>query len=476
MRPFTSLHPPRTTGRRARRAHARLRRRALLGAALVPCAGSWLARTPAAPAWGLAVGLPLVVGAGLVITAAPLHLLASVQVLVALAALNLALLALRLLDLRVAVRRIEEQNPANGAPGRRRRRECRDSSTAARRSTLAVVATLVLSHASVAVALEVTRTTLVEVFPIDSRPAAIRGVAEPPPEAPVPVPVPVLQPTDGFLDILIVGLDAGAGRSGARNDANMLVRVAPTTAHALVVGIPRNLVGLPMPSSRDACGCFPAPLYALYGHGHEHAARWPDELDPGAAAVRDSLEPLLGLTIEHYAVADMGAFVDLVDALGGVDVDVATAIVDDKSDPFDFGRRIHLDVAPGRHHLDGAEALTLARSRRGTDDYVRMERQRCLVTALAGPASRVGPVTILQLSRSVRGRLVSDISRDELPGLVSLLRRVLDSDTASLGLVPPEFTSGYEHGYPLADRAAVQAAVHRWSVQEEPSSVGSACG
>lgn len=406
----------------------------------------------------------------------PVHLLASTRVLVAIMVGNLVVLALRMLDLRVAVQRISHLEPAHAARRRRRRR----ARTSTRRLAVVAAVTMVIGHAAVAVEIDRARATLVDVFPIASQPAttvstaARSGTATPRrPAPPSPAAVGPVDPDvggpDGFLDVLLIGLDAGAGRQGARNDANMVVRVDPSTAQVMLIGVPRNLVRLPMPSSADDCRCFRSPLFALYRHGLENPAEWPDELDPGAAAVRDSLEAVLGLRIDGYVVADMGAFLDLVDVLGGVEVAFSGAIADQKSDPFERRERIHLDVGPGVHRLDGAQALTLARSRRGADDYVRMERQRCLVGALSAPAAELGVLDIVRLSRSVRGRLVSDVSRDELPGMVALLQRVERRAVTSIGLVPPAFTNGYEDGYPLIDVHAVRAAVHAWPAEARPS-------
>lgn len=420
----------------------------------------------------VAVGLSLLAAALVVAAAAPLHVFASVPVLVGLAALNLMLLCLRLLDLWCAVHHIEGRDPRRGG----RRRGHRRITPATRRLTLAATWTMVFAHATMAVELDRARSTLVDVFPAASHPAeAPSAPAGPARTDTTATPAGGVAPPDGSLDILMIGLDAGAGRHGARNDANLVVRVDPATAEVMLVGVPRNLVRLPMPSTAEACGCFHSPLYALYGHGLDHAEHWSDELDAGAAAVRDSLEPLLGLTIERYVVADMGAFVDLVDAVGGVDVVFATGLVDDTSDPFEKGRRTRLDVGPGPQHLDGSQALTLARSRRTDDDYVRMQRQRCLVQALSTPASDLGPGDVLQLSRSVRGRLLSDVSRAELPEFIALVQRVQRDAIASVGLVPPDFTDGYDQGHPLVDRDRVQEAMRAWPDDRAPSTSVGAC-
>jgi len=96
-----------------------------------------------------------------------------------------------------------------------------------------------------------------------------------------------------------------------------------------------------------------------------------------------SVSTMLGLPIDHYVAVDMDGLAALIDALGGVTVDVGP-------DPLAIGgvtysgRRVTPDgyVPAGVQHLDGEQALWFARSRRDSDDYDRMARQRCLIGAV----------------------------------------------------------------------------------------------
>ena len=152
----------------------------------------------------------------------------------------------------------------------------------------------------------------------------------------------------------------------------------PRTADVTVIGFPRNLVHLPLPSSEDGCRCYRPPLYSLYEHG---LANPPSSVppSPGAKAVREVAATLLDRTIEWYFVTDLADFQHLVDAVGGIEVSEEAR--GSWADPVDLSERIEVDIEPGQHLLDGSAALAYARVRADSDDYRRMPRQRCLVSS-----------------------------------------------------------------------------------------------
>ncbi|HLA81087.1 MAG TPA: LCP family protein, partial [Thermoleophilia bacterium] len=125
---------------------------------------------------------------------------------------------------------------------------------------------------------------------------------------------------DRQLTILLIGSDAGYGRSGSRADSIMVATVDLETGEAALLGIPRNTGSIPLSAAAaDALGM---PIYtnlisSLYWDARSHTELAPEGGDSGAVVVRDSVSMLLGIPVDYYAVVDMGGFVDLVDAFGG---------------------------------------------------------------------------------------------------------------------------------------------------------------
>jgi LCP family protein required for cell wall assembly len=273
----------------------------------------------------------------------------------------------------------------------------------------------------------------------------------------------------GRLTVLLLGGDAGAGRVGLRTDTMIVASLDPATRRVALLGLPRNLTRVPLPggaASSNPCHCFPDLLNALYSYAQDNPRYFPYGADRGAMAVASAAEKLTGLRIDYYALVDLEGFVDLVDALGGINVRVTEHVKDQVSSPVGDGRLgPSVNVGPGSYHFDGARALAYVRSRSSDDDYHRMRRQRCL---LAGLASQTNMPRLLgalpRLLQVARASVSTNIPASELPRLARLATQLRGAQVATLGLDPPRY-SGYDsRGYPIprvaAIRAGVQEALH----------------
>ena len=123
---------------------------------------------------------------------------------------------------------------------------------------------------------------------------------------------------------------------------------------------------------------------------------------------------------------DLDGFRDLVDALGGVKIRVRERIVDEVTRPAWGETNPRINVYPGRtYHFDGRTALAYVRSRKDSDDYTRMHRQRCFLTAIA---NQLDVVSVLRnfsaLASIVESSVQTDIPRDQLPDLIRLIGRL----------------------------------------------------
>lgn len=211
-----------------------------------------------------------------------------------------------------------------------------------------------------------------------------------------------------------------------------------------MIGLPRNLQNAPYPPgfARDAvaCGCLTGLLNEVYIEATaRHPDRWPGTgAIKGIGAVRGVVSELTGRPIDAVLVADLLGVVDVIDALGGVDIDVPTAVFDDRY-PDPFKGRISLHIKAGPQHMDGRIALAYARSRHGSSDYARMERQQALLLAIR---DQIGPATVFyapDLFAAAKRRAWTDLPRDSLPALVELFAKVVDSPVSQLRIVPPTY-------------------------------------
>ena len=243
----------------------------------------------------------------------------------------------------------------------------------------------------------------------------------------------VLVQTDTLLErpwvtILLLGSDEGPGRAGDRTDTMILVGLERGTGRAVAFGIPRNLVNVRLVGrAGDELRRYPDLLNALYRFANEERPDlFPGGRNPGATALKQTISHLLGLRVDYHAMVDLDGFRDLVDALGGVKVRVRERIVDEVTRPAWGETKPRINVFPGRtYHFDGRTALAYVRSRKDSDDYTRMHRQRCFLTAMA---NQLDVVRVLRnfstLASIVEASVSTDIPRDQLPDLIRLVARL----------------------------------------------------
>jgi LCP family protein required for cell wall assembly len=248
------------------------------------------------------------------------------------------------------------------------------------------------------------------------------------------------------VNVLLLGGDGGEGRTGIRTDTVILASIDTETGNTLLFSLPRNLMYAEFPDDSPLHDLYPEGfgrgssedpgfymLNAVYGQIPErHPGVLGTSDNEGADAVKLAVSGSLGVPVDYYLLVNLRGFREIVDAIGGITVNVnePVAIQGDASagiPPVDY-----LDPGPDQH-LDGYHALWFARGRYGSDDYARMDRQRCAVDALVEAAD---PTTMLtryaDLLRSGKDIVHTDIPRDLGPAFVELLLRVKDAKTRSV--------------------------------------------
>lgn len=249
--------------------------------------------------------------------------------------------------------------------------------------------------------------------------------------------------SDGRINILLVGADAEPDRPGIRTDTLMVASVSATTGRTVLFSLPRNLQHAPFPKTSPLHAVYPdgywcadqeCLLNAVHSEAEKHASLYPGVKNPGMTAVREVVSEILGLKLNYHAVIDMRGFEKLIDALGGVTLDVAKAV------PIGGGSaKVEGYIQPGKNvHLNGYQALWFARSRHGSSDYERMARQKCVVNAVAKQATPLKLVTrFTELAAAGGAVLSTDIPTSQLGGLVELADAGRRLPIASVSFAPP---------------------------------------
>ena len=314
-----------------------------------------------------------------------------------------------------------------------------------------------------------TSTTSLPTTSLDSTPPTLpvlnlTEVSDPSIDSP-PAITPFTQQHDR-ITILLVGGDAGPGRGGLRTDTMIVATLEPQTGRGALFSVPRNLGAVPLPRSFAGAfegGVFDYRLNHLYSWAIDHPWYFPGSPDPGAEALMQTIGGLLGLPIDYFAVVDMGGFVDLIDALGGVDLYVPEPILERTSPAHDGEEWTRIDLDVGFQHLTGAEALVYARSRSTSSDYARMDRQRCLLGALAEQTEPFDiAIRVPSLFPVIKAVLATDIPLGHLPDLAEAAAGMNLDDIVSVRFIPPTYTWGHdEFGHPIPRVSRIQDTVQQ---------------
>ena len=270
------------------------------------------------------------------------------------------------------------------------------------------------------------------------------------------------------VNVLLLGGDAGRNRTGTRTDTVIVASIDTETGDTTLISLPRNLENLPFPEDTELADIYPDGFWtgdeneSLLNSVYDTVPRLhPDALgkpsdNPGADWLKLGVGEALGLTIDYYVLVNLNGFEKLVDALGGITVDVNYYV------PIggDTSAGILPDgyIAPGpNQHLDGYHALMYARGRFGLTDYDRMARQRCAINAIVAEAD---PITLLtkyqQLAETTKDIVRTDIPSSALDDFVDLAFLVKDASIRSLvfdtSLIKPAYPD-YDKMRRLVDRA-----------------------
>jgi LCP family protein required for cell wall assembly len=243
------------------------------------------------------------------------------------------------------------------------------------------------------------------------------------------------------LNILLIGADE---QGGAHNTDTMItVSIDPATNQVVMFQLPRDTVDVPIP---------PGPAQAFFGSVYSgkinsffsRTVNRPD-LFPGHGektgynGLKAILGNLYGLDIKYYVEVNFDGFKKVVDALGGVTINVQVPVLDDNF-PNPGGRRERLYIPAGIQHMTGEDALKYARSRKSTSDFERGARQQRVLVSLReqmdmGQALRNIDALASAIGESVR----TDVPREVVPQLLGLADGIDARSIRSVIFTPPFF-------------------------------------
>jgi LCP family protein required for cell wall assembly len=256
-----------------------------------------------------------------------------------------------------------------------------------------------------------------------------------------------LPPWDGkgLLNVLLIGSDRRPNEGSYNTDTLIVASVDPTSGRVALFGLPRDTTGIPLPNipARSVFGAtWNRKINALFGQARARPDLFPGGKLSGYQALKDTLGGLYGLQIQYFVEVDFPGFRKVVDALGGVTVNVQLPVVDDNY-PGDNGK-LRVYIPTGVQHMSGAEALVYARSRHGSSDFDRSARQQRVLLSLrqqADFATLARPDVLSALVQATKGAVRTDFPVAKLPQLIELARRIDIGNVRSFVFAPPYYGS-----------------------------------
>jgi LCP family protein required for cell wall assembly len=222
-------------------------------------------------------------------------------------------------------------------------------------------------------------------------------------DVPIPPPANPIREPDGQTTILVLGSDQREGESIYRTDTILLVALNPKKQTVNMVSFPRDLyVYIP--------GWTMQRINTAYAHG-------------GFETIAQTLEYNFGVRPDHYVVVDFNFFLQLVDSLGGIDVEVEKPLADNH-DQYGW-----YSVQPGTVHMNGLVALWYVRSRFTTSDFDRNRRQQAVVRALIEHMLSINAIARApKLYRTYADNVTTDLSLKDTLSLLPFAAKIRDLD------------------------------------------------
>src|SRR3954451_429470 len=267
---------------------------------------------------------------------------------------------------------------------------------------------------------------------------------------------------NGRFSILLLGGDSGADRWGLRPDSLTVASIDEETGKTVLFGLPRNMLNFPFAKGSIMAEQFPhgydcgvtCELNSLVTWAADHKALFKGVANPGVEATTEAVEGITGLKINYYAMVNLQGFQKMVDAVGGITLNVR-----DRIPIGGIGAPVTGYIKPGKRKLDGFQTLWFARSRVAADDYSRMARQKCVMNAML---QQLSPQTVVlkfeKIAKASEALISTDVPVSEVDRFIALALKARHQPVRTVSFVPPLIATSHPDIAKI--KSVVQAALH----------------
>ena len=223
---------------------------------------------------------------------------------------------------------------------------------------------------------------------------------------------PVRQP--GVINVLFLGTDFAVGADGNRGraDSNMLCSLDTRSGAIRLVSFERG-IGVPVP-----------------GRGSDlltHAYHW-----GGPELSQSIIAQMFAVEVDGYAQVDFSSFADVIDAIGGVDVELTEMEAKALNGAIATNVWAWVEVHEGMNHLCGHDALEYCRLRSIDSDWNRQMRQRKVLEQIQKSCRKMSPLQLVKLAGDVLPLVHTNLSRSDVKAILRALPKLMRGDVAQL--------------------------------------------
>jgi len=251
-----------------------------------------------------------------------------------------------------------------------------------------------------------------------------------------------VDPTEDNISVLFIGTDNSEqnperGGGNPRSDALVLATLNKNENSVKLLSIPRDsLVYIPYLG-------YETKINHAYSRG-------------GPPATVETVENLLDIPVDYFVSLNFDAFVETIDALGGINYEVPFELLEQNSK----GEQNAIHLEPGFHELNGEEALALARTRKYDSDIERGQRQLEIIQATARKA--LSPGTVFKLGdiiEAIGSNMTTNMTFGEMRGLFSYATNSEKLDVETLTLQGENYQPGGTYYYRLDDTSIANTRI-----------------
>jgi LCP family protein required for cell wall assembly len=239
----------------------------------------------------------------------------------------------------------------------------------------------------------------------------------------------------GKKNVVVMGCDIRKDDVG-RSDTLFVVMLDKSKKNAALLSVPRDT------------------RVQIKGHG------W-DKINSafaygGHKLTQETVQDFLGIKLHNYVVVDFQGFKDLVDVIGGVDINVEKRMY--YYDPY---ANFEIDLRPGKQHMDGKTAMQYVRYRDEEGDIGRIRRQQKFIMALYQQIASKNIIAKMPgVSKQIMSMIKTDLSLKEMMELGKVMHDMLEKDGLKMSMVPgePKYIDGISYWIPDIPKMRQQMA------------------